>query len=259
MTRIPTILVIDTTATRGENLCKELSSRLGYEVVYYGSGDFKLFNSGAEQGGLKAEGVVAKKPELCLFHASDHSFYGSSKDLTSVVDSCKTVVLYSGVGILRGDPRVLRGWFTIPRGISGWGSATEGEWRQLANWLSSRASDTEVREKPVLLSVKKEPHFLRAILILCQGFLAAERMPARIPASAVARSRKREWWSVPLLKSAGCNLESVVEQEWGLRPPMPPSLLKLVAWIAGKERIDDAELPEIVEAAKKELECKITR
>lgn len=252
----PTIVIIDTTTDRGENLSKEWRTRLGHEVVYYNAGNFKLFKSVSDQEPLKAIEVCAMTPELCLFHASDHAQYDSSEHLKSVVNSCQTVVLFSGVGILRGDNRVSAGWFSIPRGISGWHSASDGEWQEFEDWILARSSGSKDLARPVLLSVKTEPHFLIALYILCQGFLAAERMPKRVP-SAIAQTRKREWWSVPLLQSVGSNLVNVVTEEWGAN--VPSSVSSLVEWIAGKSGTDDLDLADIIAKAKLELECRIAK
>ena len=68
-------------------------------------------------------------------------------------------------------------------------------------------------QPPVMLSTQ-EPHFLRALYILCQGYLAARRMPYRVPSCAAAQTETREWWSVPLLASANDDLSKIVAREW---------------------------------------------
>ena len=81
-------------------------------------------------------------------------------------------------------------------------------------------------------------------------------MRARVP-SAIAQTRKREWWSVPLLQSAGDNLVDVIKQEWGAG--ISASVLKLVEWIADKPDIDAFDIAEIVADATKELESRLAK
>jgi hypothetical protein len=144
----------------------------------------------------------------------------------------------------------------MPRGINGWQSASEGEWQELADWILVRSSGIKDLEKPLLLSVKTVPHFLIALYILCQGFLAVERMPKRVP-TALAQTRKPEWWSVPLLQSVGKNLVEVVREEWGGK--LPSSVSRLVEWIADKAETRESDLAEIVAQAKEDLETRIAK
>jgi hypothetical protein len=255
MTEKGQILIIDSTGNRREYLCKLWSGVLHYDVLFSGGGEFLRFLNDGEPKTLSEDELSTIQPLACIFHAGDFDMY-KTEEVKQIVDSSKRVVLFSGVGLTTSNPVWPKKWFWITRAISGKGSASEREWRELGDWFTAKPSDPAEAETPVLLSVKKDPHFLIALLILCQGFLASERMTTRFP-SAVAQTRKREWWGVPLFKSAGEDLESIVSAEWGRS--IPDSVKTLVEWITGNVELDNSTLSDIVEEAKKELECRVAK
>jgi len=255
MTEKGQILIIDSTGNRRKELCELWSGVLGYDVLCYGGSDFIRFQSNDKLKTISPDELSNIRPLACLFHVGDHSKYKNST-VKKLVDSSRRVVMFSGVGLAGPKPGWPSSWFWIPRAITGKGSASDREWRQLGDWLATQTSGSEDGGSLELLSVRKRPQFLTALYILCQGFLAAQRMPERFPV-AVAETRTRDWWSVPLVKSAGENLLNIVTQEWGTE--IPDSVAKLVNWIANTPGSDQTELAEIVAEAKKELESRIAK
>jgi len=248
------VLIIDSTGNRRKELRELWSNVLGYEVVTYGDSEFSSLSSSGRSEILAADALSKIQPLGCLFHHGDIAQY-KELEVKKVVDSSQRVVMFSGVGLSGPKPEWGKNWLWIPRAITGRGSASDREWRQLADWFKAGTAGTANARSLELLSVKKRPQFLIAIYILCQGFLAAEGM--RVKTTAVGQTRTREWWSVPLLKSAGPTLVNTVRQEWGEAVPDP--VLRLVRWIAGESDIEDSELSKTVTDAKKELECRIAK
>src|SRR4029079_7524528 len=98
------ILIVDSNANRRKDLCEMWSGVLGFEVVFYDVGEFFKFQSNAGQRGVKlGEDLDTIKVSSCLFHVND---LDDDPALKTVVTSCKTVVLFGGAGILRGDDRL---------------------------------------------------------------------------------------------------------------------------------------------------------
>jgi hypothetical protein len=248
------VLLIDSTGHRRKELSELWSNVLGYDVVSHGGSDFSRVRHDGGVEKLSPGELSNVQPLVCLFHAGDFQKYENTV-VKKLVDSSRRVVMFSGVGIPGAKPDWPAEWFWIPRAIMGKDSASDREWRQLGDWFETELAGPTDAKSLELLSIRKRPHFLIAIYILCQGFLAAERMRGR-PA-AIIQTRKRDWWSVPLLKSADGKLVDIVKQEWG--GDVPDSVLQFVKWIAGDTGSEGLELVKIVPEAKKELECRIAK
>jgi hypothetical protein len=246
------ILIIDSTTNRREDLCELWSCVLGFDVVFSGGVEFFKFRKGADHKTVSVEFLLNIPPIACLLHQGDKFRY-DNPNTKKLIDSCGHVVVFGGTGIsAKGDwPDH---WVWIPRAIGGKASASGREWKQLADWATS--DPPEPAKQVDLLCAIKEPRFLIAIHILCQGFLVGERMRERVP-TAIEQTRTRKWWSVPLLESAGENLVQTVTAEWG--PDMPSSVAELVNWIANEPESDNVDLPTLVPKVKLEIENRIAK
>lgn len=254
MTSKGQVLLIDSTGHRRKELCELWSNVLGYDVVSHGGSDFSRVRHDGGVEKLSPGELSNVQPLACLFHAGDIQKYQNTV-VKKLVDSSRRVVLFSGVGIPGAKPDWPAQWFSIPRAIIGKDSASDREWRQLGDWFNTELTGSSNAKSLELLSVRKRPNFLIAIYILCQGFMAAERMRER--SAAIVQTRSRDWWSVPLLKSASGQLVDFVKQEWG--SDVPDSVLQLAKWIAGDPGSEGLELGKTVVEAKKELECRIAK
>lgn len=249
------VLIIDSTGNRCEELGKLWSGVLSYEVIAYGGGDFLRFHNGDGPEKTAADKLSDFQPLGCLFHNGDLLRH-KEPEIQKLVNSSRRVVMFSGVGLAGTKSGWSADWFWIPRAINGKESASDSAWRQLGEWFQTPLGGPTDGRGIELLSVRKRPQFLIAIYILCQGFLAAERIREKRPA-AVEQTRTREWWNVPLLKAASDDLTKIVTQEW--RGNVPNSVLQLVKWISEEPAGENLNLADIVDKAKKELECRITK
>lgn len=243
------ILIIDSTTTRCEELCALWTDVLGYDVVFSEGGPFYRYEGTKK---IEVSDLISNPPLACLFHQGDKHRY-NNEEVKTLLDLCGRVVVFGGTGI------VAKGswpdhWSWIPRAIGGKRSAGISEWKQLAEWFIPNSILTA--DQIDLLHTLKRPHFLIAIHILCQGFLAGERMRKRVP-NAVALTQTRDWWAVPLIKSAGADLLKIVTDEWG--PHMPSSVARLVKWIANEAGSDVVDLATLVPEVKLEIENRIAK
>jgi hypothetical protein len=242
------ILIVDSTTNRREDLCRLWSVELGYDVVYTGGVDLYEFPNTQ----ISLDDLMKTPPKACLLHQSDLHIY-DEEEWRKLLDSCGRVVVFGGAGIPTKGAWPAR-WSWIPRAVEGKGSAKNKEWKQLADWFSSDPSLTI--DQIDLLHRVKQPRFLIAIHILCQGFLVAQRMRERVP-TAVEQTRTRNWWSVPLIESARDKLMDTVRAEWG--PDMPESISTLVKWISEERGIENVDLASLVPEIKQAIENRLTK
>jgi hypothetical protein len=246
----PVILIVDTVVNRRKEIARLWHDELGCDVIFYGAGSFFRFSSqqAADPEDIDVSGT---SPAGCLFHVSNADLYEGA--IRGLIDRCSEVIVYSGGGVRTERTDLPKGWKRIVRPIDGSNSANTIVWRELSDWLSTNKSERREEQMPSLLT-GREPHYLRALHILCQGFSVALRMPARVPASARKAVQSRDWWSVPLLASARLALFERISEEWLSEVPEP--IVKLARWISGDE--PPPNLPTTVAAAEQLLYERLT-
>lgn len=247
----PQILIMDSTTARCEELCGLWSSDLQFEVVFSEGGPFHSYPSDRPIT-LNIVDLVGKV-HACLLHQGDKHRYNNNPEIKKLIDSCERVVVFGGTGIAA-KGNWPDNWFWIPRAIEGKNSARMSEWDQLAKFLSPNSSLTS--DEVELLHKAKSHHFLIAIHILCQGFLAGERMRQRSP-TAGTMTQTQEWWAVPLIKSAGSDLLPIISGEWGTE--LPKSVAQLVKWISGQLADKEVDLASLVPEVKQNIENRLAK
>lgn len=252
MTKTREILIIDSTRSRRNELREFWSRVFSYDVITYGGAAFTRLRVDGTSSSLTKSQLQTAQPSVCLIHRGDLD-RRQEPIVGELLNKCGCIVVFGGTGIsAKGDwPD---NWFWIPRAIGGTGSATTSEWKQLEAWFSSGAAASP--DQIALLSPVKQTHFLIAIYILCQGFLVSERLQDRIP-TASAQVQTRDWWAVPLIKSAGQDLLPIVSAEWG--SDMPASLSQLVKWIARDLADKAVDLASLVPEVKQEIENRLAK
>lgn len=238
------IIIVDSSKNRRDSLVDLWHGKLDCKVFY--SDGYDCYD--ADQPVEKQVNWEDVKATACLFHSSDDERYESNQLLKNAVDACQFKYLFSTGGV-KDNRHFASDFHPLSCPISNPAEIHDAYWIQFKETLTET---TQTENSPSTLETGQEPHYLRALYILCEGCLASLRMTSGIPKSAKNTVMQQQWWKMPLLAAAPQPLEELIKDEWITEVPCP--VKSLCDWIVGESEVkSEEEFEDIVLQARNSL------